>query len=42
MIGYLILAVVENSNIYVTGLLVMIMSTILGMGVTLYWVRIKK
>lgn len=31
--GYLILAVVENSNIYVTGLLVMIMSTILGMGV---------
>lgn len=31
--GYVILAVVENSNIYVTGLLVMIMSTILGMGV---------
>ena len=31
--GYLILSVVENSNIYVTGLLVMIMSTILGMGV---------
>lgn len=31
--GYLILSVVENTNIYVTGLLVMIMSTILGMGV---------
>ncbi|MGE4275548.1 MAG: TRAP transporter permease, partial [Lawsonibacter sp.] len=31
--GYLILAVVDNSNIYVTGALVMIMSTILGMGV---------
>lgn len=31
--GYLILAIVENSNIYVTGFLVMIMSTILGMGV---------
>ena len=31
--GYLILSVVENTNIYLTGLLVMIMSTILGMGV---------
>lgn len=31
--GYLILSVVENANIYVTGALVMIMSTILGMGV---------
>ncbi len=31
--GYLILSVVENTNIYVTGFLVMIMSTILGMGV---------
>ncbi len=31
--GYLILSVVENTNIYITGLLVMIMSTILGMGV---------
>ncbi|MEJ8728285.1 Neu5Ac permease [uncultured Flavonifractor sp.] len=31
--GYLILSVVENSSIYLTGLLVMIMSTILGMGV---------
>ncbi len=31
--GYLILALVENSNIYITGLLVMVMSTILGMGV---------
>ena len=31
--GYLILGVVDNANIYVTGLLVMIMSTILGMGV---------
>lgn len=31
--GYLILSVVENNNIYLTGLLVMIMSTILGMGV---------
>ena len=31
--GYLILSVVENTNIYVTGALVMIMSTILGMGV---------
>ena len=31
--GYLILSVVENTNIYVTGLLVMVMSTILGMGV---------
>lgn len=29
--GYLILSVVENSSIYLTGLLVMIMSTILGM-----------
>ena len=31
--GYLILNVINNDNIYVTGLLVMIMSTILGMGV---------
>lgn len=31
--GYLILSVVENTNIYVTGALVMVMSTILGMGV---------
>lgn len=31
--GYMILSIVENSNIYITGLLVMIMSTILGMGV---------
>ena len=31
--GYLILSIVENSNVYLTGLLVMIMSTILGMGV---------
>lgn len=31
--GYLILSVVDNSNIYLTGLFVMIMSTILGMGV---------
>ncbi len=31
--GYLILNVIHNDNIYVTGLLVMIMSTILGMGV---------
>ena len=31
--GYLILSVVENTNIYITGFLVMIMSTILGMGV---------
>ena len=31
--GYLILNVVDNSNIYLTGLLVMVMSTILGMGV---------
>lgn len=31
--GYLILSVVDNNNIYFTGLLVMIMSTILGMGV---------
>ena len=31
--GYLILSVVDNSNIYLTGLLVMVMSTILGMGV---------
>lgn len=31
--GYLILTVVENNNIYLTGLLVMVMSTILGMGV---------
>jgi len=31
--GYLILSIAENINLYVTGLLVMIMSTILGMGV---------
>lgn len=31
--GYMILSVVNDSNIYLTGLLVMIMSTILGMGV---------
>lgn len=31
--GYLILSVIDNNNIYLTGLLVMIMSTILGMGV---------
>lgn len=31
--GYIILNVIDNDNIYVTGLLVMIMSTILGMGV---------
>jgi len=31
--GYLILNVVPNNNIYLAGLLVMIMSTILGMGV---------
>lgn len=31
--GYLILNVVQDGNIYFTGLLVMIMSTILGMGV---------
>ncbi len=31
--GYMILSVVENRNIYLTGLLVMIMSSILGMGV---------
>lgn len=31
--GYLILSIVDNTNIYLTGLLVMIMSTILGMGV---------
>lgn len=31
--GYLILNVVKNGNIYLTGLLVMVMSTILGMGV---------
>ena len=31
--GYLILSIIDNSNIYLTGLLVMIMSTILGMGV---------
>ncbi len=31
--GYLILNVVDNGNIYLTGLLVMVMSTILGMGV---------
>lgn len=31
--GYLILSVAENASIYVTGLLVMVMSTILGMGV---------
>lgn len=32
-LGYFILRVVENSHIYITGLLVMIMSIILGMGV---------
>lgn len=31
--GYLILNVVDNNNIYLTGFFVMIMSTILGMGV---------
>ncbi|MGN0940559.1 MAG: TRAP transporter permease [Selenomonadaceae bacterium] len=31
--GYIILNVIDNDNIYVTGFLVMIMSTILGMGV---------
>ena len=31
--GYLITGLVQNGNIYLTGLLVMIMSTILGMGV---------
>lgn len=31
--GYIILSLVENNNIYLTGFLVMIMSTILGMGV---------
>ena len=31
--GYLILSIVDNSSIYLTGLLVMVMSTILGMGV---------
>ncbi len=31
--GYLILSAVDNSNIYLTGLLVMLMSTVLGMGV---------
>ncbi len=31
--GYLILYLVDNNNIYLTGFLVMIMSTILGMGV---------
>lgn len=31
--GYLILSIVDNNNIYLTGLFVMIMSTILGMGV---------
>lgn len=31
--GYLILNIVDNNNIYLTGFLVMIMSTILGMGV---------
>lgn len=31
--GYLILNIVNNNNIYLTGFLVMIMSTILGMGV---------
>ena len=31
--GYLILSIVDNDNIYLTGLFVMIMSTILGMGV---------
>lgn len=32
-LGYLILDLVKNDNVYLTGLLVMIMSTILGMGV---------
>ena len=31
--GYLILRIVDNSHIYLTGFLVMVMSTILGMGV---------
>lgn len=31
--GYLILSIVDNNNIFLTGLFVMIMSTILGMGV---------
>lgn len=31
--GYLILSLIDNGNIYVTGFLVMIMSSILGMGV---------
>ena len=31
--GYMILSIAENINLYITGLLVMIMSTILGMGV---------
>lgn len=31
--GYLILSIVDNASIYLTGFLVMIMSTILGMGV---------
>lgn len=31
--GYLILSIVDNTNIYLTGFLVMIMSAILGMGV---------
>lgn len=31
--GYLILSLIDNGNIYLTGLLVMIMSCILGMGV---------
>ncbi len=31
--GYLILSIVDNASIYLTGFLVMVMSTILGMGV---------
>ena len=31
--GYLILSIVDDANIYLTGLLVMVLSTILGMGV---------
>ena len=31
--GYLILNVINNDNIYITGFLVMVMSTVLGMGV---------
>ena len=32
-LGYLILSAVEHTNLYVTGLLVMVLSTVLGMGV---------